>query len=122
MTAAQAQAPTVVSAPESDSDRDSGRMTPERPSRRSHARDRRHRRERRREPDEHTDNRSVPAEIKLKTVTHLLLIDPMRQFSRWHLSLKSHLMNADPLFGNTLDGEDSEWLYHYELALAKLLT
>ncbi len=31
-------------------------------------------------------------------------------------------MNADPLFGNTLDGEDSEWLYHYELALAKLLT
>jgi hypothetical protein len=31
-------------------------------------------------------------------------------------------MNADPLFGNTLEGEDSEWLYHYELALAKLLT
>ncbi len=64
----------------------------------------------------------MPAEIKLKTVTHLLLTDPMRQFSRWHFSLKSHLMNADPLFGNTLEGEDSEWLYHYELSLAKLLT
>ena len=46
----------------------------------------------------------------------------MRQFSRWHFSLKSHLMNSDPLFGNTLEGEDSEWLYHYELSLAKLLT
>ena len=120
MVAAQAQAPPAVSAPESDSDRDSGRMTPERPPRHAHGRDRRHRRQR--DPDEHRDNRPVPADIKLKTVTHLLLTNPMRQFSRWHFSLKSHLMNADPLFGNTLEGEDNEWLYYYELALAKLLT
>ncbi len=46
----------------------------------------------------------------------------MRQFARCHFSLKSHLMNHDPLFGNMLDGEDSDWLLHYELALAKLLT
>ncbi len=31
-------------------------------------------------------------------------------------------MNADPLFGNTLEGVDSECLYHYELAIARLLT
>ena len=31
-------------------------------------------------------------------------------------------MNADPLFGNILEGEDNDWLYYYELALAKLLT
>ena len=122
MAAAQAPAPLVVSAPEVDSDRDSGRVTPERPPRQPHDRDRRRRRERRRDDDEHRDNRPLPTDIKLKTVTHLLLTDPMRQFSRWHFSLKSHLMNADPLFGNTLEGEDSVWLYNYELALAKLLT
>ncbi len=122
MAAAQAQAPPVVSTAESNSDRDSGRMTPERPARRLHGRDRRNRRERRRERDDYRDNRPVPAEIKLKIVTHFMLTDPMRQFSIWHFSLKSHLMNADPLFGNALEGEDSEWLYHYEMALAKLLT
>ena len=122
MAAAQAPAPPAVSALESDSDRDSGRVTLDRPPRRPHDRDRRRRRERRRDDDEHRDNRPVPADIKLKTVTHLLLTDPMRQFSRWHFSLKPHLMNADPLFGNMLEGEDSEWLYHYELSLAKLLT
>uniref|UniRef100_UPI002AFEED85 hypothetical protein n=1 Tax=Limnohabitans sp. TaxID=1907725 RepID=UPI002AFEED85 len=58
----------------------------------------------------------------LKSVTHILLTDPMRHFSRWHFYFKSHLMNADPLFGNTLEGEDNEWLYYYELAVAKLLT
>ena len=36
--------------------------------------------------------------------------------------MKSHLINSDPLFGNLLKGEDNEWLYHYELALARLLT
>ena len=79
------------------------------PSRhRQEHRDRRERRERQRSNDVHRDNRPVPAEIKLKTVTHLLLTDPMRQFARWHFSLKSHLMNHDPLFGNMLEGENSD--------------
>ncbi|MFN9941918.1 MAG: hypothetical protein ACK56I_20830, partial [bacterium] len=55
-------------------------------------------------------------------MTHLLLSDPFRQYARWLFSLKSHLINAGPLFGNMLEGEDSDWLYYYELALARLLT
>ena len=106
------------SAAESDSDHDSGRVTSDRPPHRHHDRERR---ERRRERGDRRDNRPVPAEIKLKTVTHLLLTDPLRQYGRWHFSLKSHLINADPLFGNMLEGEDNDWLYYYELALARLL-
>ena len=68
-----------------------------------------------------TTDMSLP-EIKMKTVTHPLLTDPLHQYARWCFSLKSHLINADPLFGDLLDGEESEWLYHYELAIARLLT
>ena len=90
-----------------------------RPSGRRHDRERR---ERRSDHSDHRDNTHVLAKIKLMTVTHLLVTKPLRQYSKWHTSLKSHLINADPLFGDLLDGEDSEWLYHYELALARLIT
>ncbi len=39
-----------------------------------------------------------------------------------HFSLKSHLVNLDPLFGDLLAGEDNDWLYYYELGLARPLT
>ncbi len=98
------------SAVESDSEHDSGRVTPDRPPHRRHDRERR---ERKRERGDRMDNIPVPAEIKLKTVTHLLLTDPLHQYARWHFSLKSHLINADPLFGNMLEGEDNDWLYYW---------
>ena len=83
------------SAGEGDSDRGSGReMPPGPPRHRQEHRDRRERRERQRSRDDHRDNRPVPSEIKLKTVTHLLLTDPLRQFSRWHFSVKSHLKSS----------------------------
>jgi hypothetical protein len=80
------------------------------------------RHERSNDNSEDRDKRPIPAEIKSKTITHLLLTDPLRQYSRWHHSLNSHLINADPMFGNLLEGEESDWLYHYELALARLPT
>ena len=76
------------SAGEADSDHGSNRGIPGGPSRhRQEHRERRERRDRNRSRDDHRDNRPVPAEIKLKTVTHLMLTDPMRQFARWHFSL-----------------------------------
>ena len=112
-----ARHPAADAAPASDHDSDdrSDRATPTR-------RHDRERRERRRDRAKRRDNRPILVEIKVKAVTNLMLADPLRQYARWHFSLKSHLINADPLFGDLLDGEESEWLYHYELALARLIT
>ena len=72
--------PNVDAAPPSDHDSDdrSDRATPPR----SHDRERRERRHDRAERTVRRDNRPVPAEIKVKTVPHLLLTDPLRQYSR----------------------------------------
>jgi hypothetical protein len=66
--------------------------------------------------------RMKPAEIKHKSVTHLHLTDPVRQFSRWYFSLKCFLITEDPVFGKLLEGERGDHLYHYEWSLAKLIT
>ncbi len=31
-------------------------------------------------------------------------------------------LTVDPLYGTLLEGDDSDWLYFYELSLARLLT
>ncbi len=68
------------------------------------------------------DNRVKPAEIKHKSMTHLHLTDPIRQYGRWYFSLKHFLITEDPIFGRLLDGERGDHLYHYEWCLAKLIT
>lgn len=67
------------------------------------------------------DRRARPSEIKHKSVTHLHLTDPVRQFGRWYFSLKSFLITEEPVFGRLLDGERGEHMYHYEWCLAKLI-
>ncbi len=64
----------MEAAPLSDRDSDdrSDRGTP--PARRHD----RERRERRRDRSDRRDNRHVPVEIKVKTITHLLVTDPLR--------------------------------------------
>lgn len=60
-------------------------------------------------------------DIDLDTLLHLLLIDPVRQFSPWYFSLRNHLRRIDPryeeLFGGSLDPS----LYPYERQLSRLL-
>ena len=68
------------------------------------------------------DTRAKPKEIKHKSVTHLHLTDPVRQFSRWYFSLKSFLITEDPVFGKLLDGERGDHLYYYEWELSRLIT
>ena len=68
------------------------------------------------------DTRVKPKEIKHKSVTHLHLTDPIRQFSRWYFSLKSFLITEDSVFGQLLDGERGDHLYHYEWELGRLIT
>ena len=68
------------------------------------------------------DNRVKPSKIKHKSVTHLHLTDPIRQYGRWYFSLKQFLITEDPVFGRLLDGERGDHLYHYEWCLAKLIT
>ncbi len=82
------------------------------------------RRNRSRDSGAPRDRRPVPKEIKLKAIpAHLQLTDPINQYGRWYFNLKGYLLTLDPKFKTLLETEDEHNdLYHYQWALARLIT
>ena len=56
-------------------------------------------------------------EIKLKSLSHLHLIDGPKQFTRWLFSLKNHLITLDPIYEELFDGSEDPSLIEHERQL-----
>ena len=61
-------------------------------------------------------------EIKVKSLSHLHLVDGPKQFTRWLFSLKNHLITLDPTYEALFDGFDDPRLIDHDRQLAYLLT
>lgn len=49
-------------------------------------------------------------------------IHSLSELVRWLFSLKSYQLTEDPSFGDLFDGEEGDLDFHFEWALAKLIT